>query len=67
MSGCNVESKDDPALGVKMDSWPGVLDDGRYEGSGTMEASYTIEVGSAEKVNVPWASGMRKFPVPGAG
>lgn len=55
MSGCNEESREDPMLGVKMESCPGVLED-------TMDPSYTIDAGSAEKVNVPCASGIKRLP-----
>jgi hypothetical protein len=63
MSGCNEESREDPTLGVKTGSCPGLLDDG----SVTKDPSYTIDAGSAEKVNVPCVSGIRKFPAAGAG
>lgn len=60
MSACNDESREEPILGVRMDSCPGVADE-------AMDASYTMDVGSAEKVNVPCASGIRKLLVVGAG
>jgi hypothetical protein len=62
MSGYNEESREDPAFGVKIDSCPGVLD----EGSDAMDPSYTMDAGSAESVNVPCASGIRKLLAVGA-
>jgi hypothetical protein len=63
MSVCKEESREDPMFGVKTESCPGVLDDG----SVTTDPSYTIDAGSAENVNVPCASGIRKLPAAGAG